>query len=79
MATAVSQHVRRLGRYLGFFTNFILKRNCSQFLEISRRHVFTGSNRNIIKNKVEKKKLEQILSKSYSFLIETLICIIKFA
>ena len=41
--------------------------------------MFTGSNGNIIKNKVEKKKLEQILSKSYSFLIETLICIIKFA
>ena len=33
----------------------------------------------IIKNGVEKKKLEQIFSKSYSFLIQTLICIITFA
>ena len=30
------------------------------------------------KNWVEKKKLEQILSKSYSLDIQTLICIIKF-
>ena len=45
---------------------------------LSRKHVFTASNRNIIKNRVEKKKLEQILSKSYRFFIQTLICIIIF-
>ena len=36
--------------------------------------MFTCSNGNIIKNRVQKKKkLEQILSKNYSFLIQTLI------
>ena len=41
--------------------------------------MFIASNKNIVKNRVEKKKLEQILSESYSFLIQTLICLIIFA
>ena len=44
----------------------------------TRKHVFTALNRNGVKYRVEKKKLEQILSKSYSFLIQTLNCIINF-
>ena len=63
MATVVSQHVRRLGRCLGFFKNFNLPKTAAYFLEISRKHVFAASNRNIIKKRVEKNKLEQILSK----------------
>ena len=41
--------------------------------------MFTALNKNIIKYRVEKKKLKQILSKSYSFLIQTLICMVNFA
>ena len=33
---------------------------------------------NIIKNRVEKKKLEQILSKGFSFLFQSLICTFNF-
>ena len=47
----------------------------ANFLEISRKHMFTASNTNIIKIRVEKKKLKQILLKSYSFRFQTLICI----
>ena len=75
MATAVSQHVR----HLGFFKTFIFSKTVANFLKISRKHVFTASNSNIIKNRVEKKKSEQILSKGQGFLIQTLICIINFA
>ena len=66
MATFVSQHVR----HIGFFNNFIFSKNAANFLEVSRKHVFTASNTNIIKNKVEKeiktnfaKKLQFSLSK----------------
>ena len=48
MATVVSQHVRRLG----FFKDFILSKTAANFTEISRKHVFAASNRNIIKNRV---------------------------
>ena len=51
MATVVSQHVRHLGCYLGFFKNFILSKTAANFTEISRKHVFAASNRNIIENK----------------------------
>ena len=69
MATAVSQHVNHFGHHLGFFKkSVIFGYTTASFLEISRKHVFTASNRNIINNKVEKNKLEQILSKNYSFL-----------
>ena len=54
-ATSVSQHVCHLGRHLGFFKNFILGKTAAIFLEMSRKHVFTTS-KNIIKNKMEKKK-----------------------
>ena len=56
-----------------------VSKTAADFLEINRKHVFTASNRNIIKNRVEKKRLELILSKNYSFLIQTLICILNFA
>ena len=52
MATVFSQHVRHLGRHLGFFKNFILRKTAATFTEISRKHVFAASNRNIIKNRV---------------------------
>ena len=72
MATAVSQHARHLApRHLGFFKNFIFSKTAARFLETSRKHAFFASNRNIIENRVEKKKLEQILSKSCSFLVQT--------
>ena len=48
MATMVSQHVR----HLGFFKTFILCKTASNFAEISRKHVFAASNRNITKNRV---------------------------
>ena len=79
MATAVSQHFRHLGRHLGFFKKCIFNKTAAMFLEISRKYVFNASNRNIITNRVEKKKLERILSKIYSFRFQTLICIINFA
>ena len=60
MATVVSQHGRHIGRHLGFFETFILRKIAANFTEISRKHVSTASNRNIIKNRVKKKKLEQM-------------------
>ena len=80
MATVVSQHVRHIDRrYLGFFKIYILRKVAANFTEISRKHMFAASNRNIIKTRVEKKKLEQIFSKIFSFLFRTLICIINYA
>ena len=53
MATVVSQHVRHIGRHLaGFFKIFILRKIAANFNEISRKHVFAASIRNIIKNRV---------------------------
>ena len=52
MATVVSQRVRHLGRHLGFFKNYILRKTAANFTEISRKHVFAASNRNIIKNRL---------------------------
>ena len=53
MATVVSQHVCHLGDHLGFFKNFVLRKNAANFSEISRKHVFAdSSNRNIIENRV---------------------------
>ena len=66
MATAVSQHTRHLSRHLGFFKIFIFSKVAANFLEIGRKHVLLALNRSIIKNNVEKKKLEHILSKRYS-------------
>ena len=71
MATVVSQHVRNLGRHLGFFKKFIFRKIATNFTEISRKHVFLASNRKIIENRVKKKNLEQIFPKFYSFLFRT--------
>ena len=79
MATVVSQHIIPLGRHLVFFNSFILRKTAANFTEISRKHVFAASNRNINENRVQKKKLEQIFPKIYSFLFRTLICIINYA
>ena len=64
MATVVSQHVRHLGCYLGFFKNFILSKTAANFTEISRKHVFAASNWNIIENKawVALGKISELLS-----------------
>ena len=51
MATAVSQHVRHIGRHLGF-KKIISRKTAANFTEISRKHVFAASIRNIIKNKI---------------------------
>ena len=53
-------------------------KNAANFLEISRKYLFTAANTCIIKNRVGK-KLKQILSRNYSFRFQTLICIINFA
>ena len=49
MATVVSQHVRHFGRHLGFFKTLILRKIAANFTEISRKHVFPASNRNIVR------------------------------
>ena len=78
MATVVS-HVRHLGHHLAFFKKIILRKTAANFTEISRKHVFAALNRNIIENRVEKKKLEQISPQNFSFLFRTLICIFNYA
>ena len=52
MATIVSQHVRHLGRRLGFFKNFILRKSAANFTQISRTQVFAVPNRNKIENRI---------------------------
>ena len=42
------------------------------FIENIRKHVFTASNKNKVKIRVEKKKLEHILSKIYSHWFSTM-------
>ena len=69
MATIVSQDVFHLGRHIGLFKKYILFKSAANFTVIIRKHVFAASNRNKIKSL--KKNLEQILSKSYSFLFQT--------
>ena len=51
MATIISQHVH----HLGFFKHIIFSKNAANFLEVSKKYVFTASNANIIKNRVEKR------------------------
>ena len=48
MAMVISQDVG----HLGFFKNFILCKTAANFTEISRKHVFATSNRNLIMNRV---------------------------
>ena len=52
MAAIVLQHVRLVGRHLGFSQKNILRKTAPNFTEISRKHVFAASNRNMIKNRV---------------------------
>ena len=66
MTTVVSQHVRYLGHHLEFFINFNLCKTVANFSEISRKHVFSASNRNLIKNRV-KHQLQQIFPKFIVF------------
>ena len=68
-----------LAAVLDFSKIFVLRKNAANFTEISIKHVFADSNRNIIGNRVKKKKLEQVIPKIYSFLFRTLICIINYA
>ena len=44
------------------FKKFIFVETAANFLKISRNNAFSASNTHIIKNRVEKKKLEQVLS-----------------
>ena len=62
MATVVSQHVRHFGRLLGFFKNLILRKTAANLTEISRKHVFISSNRNIIENKETIKIIIKIIN-----------------
>ena len=67
MATVVSQHVCHLGRLFGLFKNFIFSKTAGNFFELSRKHVFIASKRNIFKSREKKKKIEQTSSKHYRF------------
>ena len=59
--------------HLGFFKSFIqFTKTAANFHEIGRKYIFTAPNRNIIKNRMQKKKIEQF-SKNYRFLFLTLI------
>ena len=79
MATVVSQHVRHLGHQLGYFKKIILRKTASNFTEISRKHVFADSNRNIIIRTESKEEIRTYFVKSHSFLFQTLICLIYYA
>ena len=70
MATVLLQHVRHFGRHLGFFKSFILRKIAANFTEISKKNVFPALNRNIIENRVKRKKLEQIFPKFTVFYFE---------
>ena len=48
--------------HLRFFKFFVLRKTAANVTEISRKHVFPASNRNIIENRVTKEKLEQIFT-----------------
>ena len=55
MAIVASQHIRCLGRHPGFLKMFIFNKNknAAYFTEISKKHVFAASDRNMIKKKEE--------------------------
>ena len=57
MAAVVLQHIY-FGAILDFSYFLILPKSAANFLEISRKLVFTASNRNIIKIKVKNNNLE---------------------
>ena len=79
--TAVSQNVRGiLAAILDFFKIlFSAKLQQIFFKFVENMCLLPQIYRHIIKNRVEKGKLEQGLLKSYSFLLQSLICIIDFA
>ena len=65
MATVV--YVYHLGPPSRIFQKkFVYMKNAVTFLETSRKHIFTASNTRKDKNRVDKKKLKQILSKMCS-------------
>ena len=49
MATVIGQH----GYHLGFFKNFIFSKFAANLLEINRKRIFIGSNREIFKKKMK--------------------------
>ena len=67
MATAISQHVRHHGRHLGFLKILFSANLQPIFLKLVENMFLLCQ---IIKNRVENRKLEQILSKRYSFLFQ---------
>ena len=67
MSNDVSQHVRHLCRHLGFFKKIIFSKTVANILEIGRKHVLNASKMDVINNTLEKKNLDQILSKRYHF------------
>ena len=79
MATVVLEHVHHLGRPLGLLKKKFFLKTATNFTGISIKHVFLASNRKIIENRVKKENLEQFSQKFYSFLFQTLICIINYA
>ena len=48
-------------------SKMIFSKTEASFLEISKENIFIASNTNISKNRVEKKKLEETLSKTYFY------------
>ena len=64
MATDVLQHVRgAILAAIGFFSEFIFSIIAANFLEICRKHVFTASDRNIIKKRVKKRNKNKFCQK----------------
>ena len=64
MATVDSQNVRHLGRHLGFFKKFLLRKTAANFTEISRKHMFAASDMILIKKQSLKEEIRTNLSKS---------------
>ena len=59
MVTDVSEHVCHLGGHLGLFKNRIFIKIAANFPDTSEKYVFiTVSNRDLIKKRVENKKLK---------------------
>ena len=79
MATVISQYVRNIGRLLGFSKCFILPKTAANILEISRKHVFAASDRNILNKWGVREEITTNFVKKLQFLIQTLICIINLA
>ena len=49
---------------------FIFSKNAANFLKISRKHVFTASNMNVIKNRVEKRNRNKFCQKTAVFIFK---------